>query len=88
MHLTRQNNNRIRRAPHSWLIAATVGLFFGITLIASDRSVLAADIGIEAFRGHFVDAGISRTEASDYFGLTVRDFDITIVPTGGGFSIS
>jgi len=88
MPLTRQNTNHTRRAPHNWLIAATVGLFLGITLIASGRSVVAADIGIEAFRGHFVGAGISRTEASDYFGLTVRDFDITIVPAGDGFSIS
>lgn len=57
-------------------------------IIAGPRDGAAADLAIDAFYGHFQGAGISRSDASDYFGLTVRDFDVTIEPAENGFSVS
>lgn len=45
-------------------------------------------LSIEAFYGNFQGSGIARTDSSDYFGLTLRDFDVTIRPEGAGISIS
>ncbi|MDP6474480.1 MAG: hypothetical protein QF449_13390 [Alphaproteobacteria bacterium] len=45
-------------------------------------------LSIEAFYGNFQGSGIARTDASDYFGLTLRDFDVTVRPHGAGIEIS
>ena len=45
-------------------------------------------LSIEAFCGHFQGSGIARSDASDYFGLTLRDFDVTVRPEGSGISIA
>lgn len=52
--------------------------------------VQAADtLAIEAFYGNFRGSGISRSDVSDYFGLTVRDLDVTIESAaGGGFTVA
>ena len=89
MHMTlprphRGRPRRLRRLIVLPVLAAA--LVFGA--LAGGRSVSAADLAIEAFHGHFVGAGISRTDASDYFGLTVRDFDVVIKPAGNGFSVA
>ena len=55
---------------------------------ATPRAGAAEQLSIEAFYGNFQGSGIARTDASDYFGLTLRDFDVTVRPEGAGISIS
>jgi len=51
--------------------------------------VRAADtLSIEAFFGNYRGSGISRSDVSDYFGLTVRDLDVTIEGAGNGFTVA
>ena len=49
---------------------------------------VAEDLALEAFHGTFQGSGIARSDVSDYFGLTVRDLDVTMAPAGAGFSIT
>ena len=55
---------------------------------AAPGAKAAEQLSIEAFYGNFQGSGIARTDTSDYFGLTLRDFDVTIRPEGAGISIS
>ena len=48
---------------------------------------LAADIKLAGFFGTFKGNGVSENRDSLYFGVTVRDLDVTIEPAGKGFSI-
>lgn len=48
----------------------------------------ADDLPIEAFYGTFQGSGLARSDESDYFGLTMRDLDVTIGPAEGGVSVS
>jgi hypothetical protein len=71
---------------------AVLGAFAGLAalLIAllGQPGRAADDLSIEAFYGNFAGSGIARTDDSDYFGLTVRDFDVTIRPAPNGISVS
>ena len=55
---------------------------------AAPGAKAAEQLSIEAFYGNFQGSGIARTDASDYFGLTSRDLDVTIRPEGTGISIA
>jgi len=55
---------------------------------AAPGAKAAEQLSIEAFYGNFQGSGIARTDASDYFGLTSRNFDVTIRPEGTGISIA
>lgn len=59
-----------------------------ILLLGQPGRAAAGDLSIEAFYGNFAGSGIARSDDSDYFGLTVRDFDVTIRPAPNGLSIS
>lgn len=48
----------------------------------------AADLPIGAFFGTFKGGGIAENRDSVYFGVTVRDFDVSIQPEGNGFRVT
>ena len=49
---------------------------------------LAQESGpITAFYGQWQGSGLSQTSDSAYFGMTARDFDVTLRPAGTGFSV-
>ena len=68
--------------------AAIAVLALVILWSAAPGAKAAEQLSIEAFYGNFQGSGIARTDASDYFGLTLRDFDVTVRPEGTGISIS
>ena len=70
------------------LTSATLVLVIVLLWGAVPGAKAAEQLSIEAFYGNFQGSGIARTDASDYFGLTLRDFDVTIRPEGSGISIS
>jgi hypothetical protein len=47
----------------------------------------AKDYKLAAFFGTFKGNGVSENRDSIYFGTTVRDLDVTIQPTGKGFTV-
>lgn len=49
--------------------------------------VAAEDLPIKAFFGTWSGSAIANNRDSLYFGVTVRDIDVTIAPTAGGFHI-
>jgi hypothetical protein len=48
----------------------------------------AEQLSIEAFYGNFQGSGMASSDSSDYFGLTLRDLDVTVRPEDGGVSIA
>jgi hypothetical protein len=50
-------------------------------ILASDGAQ-AADLGIKAFFRNFQGGGVAENDDSLYFGVTARDFDVDIQPTG------
>lgn len=48
----------------------------------------AEPLSIKAFYGKFTGSGIAKNADSLYFGVTERDFDVTIEPNGSGFSVA
>ena len=70
------------------LTSAAVVLALVLLSSAMPGAKAAEQLPLEAFYGNFQGSGIARTDASDYFGLTLRDFDVTIRPQGAGMSIS
>ncbi len=68
------------------LAAAAVALILLCGAVPGARA--GETLSIEAFYGNFQGSGIARSDASDYFGLTLRDFDVTVRPEGGGISIA
>ncbi|MBT3171225.1 MAG: hypothetical protein HN333_07325 [Rhodospirillaceae bacterium] len=69
-------------------IIAVAALVFILLSGVMPGAHAAEQLSIEAFYGNFRGAGIARSDASDYFGLTLRDFDVTVKPEGAGISIS
>lgn len=49
--------------------------------------VRAQDLPLAAFFGSFKGGGVSENRDSIYFGVTVRDFDVTIQPADQGFKV-
>jgi hypothetical protein len=48
----------------------------------------AQDLSPAAFYGTFQGSGFAEDQDSIYFGTTVRDLDVVIAPSGGGFSVT
>lgn len=66
-------------------VAALVFILWGAAMPGAQA---AEQLSIEAFYGNFKGSGIARSDASDYFGLTLRDIDVTVRPEGAGISIA
>ena len=65
-------------------------IVLGLALFAAAVSGGRADaenIKLAGFFGTFKGNGISETKDSIYFGVTVRDLDVKIEPSGDGFAI-
>ena len=60
----------------------------GVLTLLISGSAAAADLNIKAFFGKFQGGGVAENEDSLYFGVTARDFDVTVAPNGDGFSVS
>ncbi|MBM3559608.1 MAG: hypothetical protein FJX53_07000 [Alphaproteobacteria bacterium] len=56
-------------------------------LAAAPLPAAAQDLNIAAFHGRFQGSGVSENADSLYFGVTVRDFDVTLGPDGAGFFV-
>ena len=65
-------------------LVVAVGL---IVLAAVAAPARAQDLAINAFYGTFNGSGIAENADSLYFGVTVRDLDVTIGPDGAGFFV-
>jgi len=66
--------------------------FFGIAMmlavaLALAPSAGARDLSIKAFYGTYSGSGIANSKDSLYFGITMRDIDVTIRPQGRGFRV-
>ncbi len=72
------------------------GMLVGVVLLAllGLKDALAQSaLPIEAFKGRFVGSGVAQNDFSDYYGMTVRDLDVTISTggagsAGGGFTVA
>jgi hypothetical protein len=70
-------------------ILATIlatGLAAGLWLAAGGLAA-AQDLSIRAFKGTWGGSAVANNRDSLYFGVTIRDLDVTITPTTGGFKI-
>jgi hypothetical protein len=67
------------------LIGLGVALLAGVALSSGHAD--AENIKLSGFFGTFKGNGISETKDSHYFGVTVRDLDVKIEPSGDGFAI-
>jgi hypothetical protein len=56
--------------------------------IFSAGAAQAQDLRPAAFFGTFQGSGFAEDNDSIYFGTTVRDLDVIIAPSGGGFSVT
>jgi hypothetical protein len=56
-------------------------------LLAASAGARAADHDIKAFFGTFQGGGVANDADSLYFGVTARDFDFQIAPSGNGFEV-
>ncbi len=64
-----------------------LGSILLFTLVAAATQAAAVNLPFKAFFGTYGGTGISRTDADAFFGLTVRDLDVTIQPAKNGFTI-
>ncbi len=69
----------MRQAPLLVMIGTALAL-----LVAAANPARAQTLPLDAFFGTFEGTGLARSDVSDYFGLTVRDLDVTIGPAAGG----
>lgn len=56
-------------------------------LVLPLASTAAKDLKLDAFFGTFKGSGVAENKDSLYFGVTVRDLDVTIQKAGQGFDI-
>ncbi len=59
----------------------------GLLLLWLAAPAAGQELPISAFFGTFKGGGVAENRDSIYFGVTVRDFDVTIRPAGEGFSV-
>ena len=69
-----------------------LGIFKFFTVLclfcgASLSPGIAQDLPLGAFFGSFKGGGVAENRDSIYFGVTVRDLDVTIQPKGQGFKV-
>ena len=69
------------------LAISRTSLLAVLALIVLVSPVRAQDLTIAAFFGTFKGGGVAENRDSIYFGITVRDFDVSIRPAGNGFSV-
>ena len=58
-----------------------------ICLLLAPVPAAAQDLPLAAFFGNFKGGGISENRDSIYFGVTLRNFDVSIQPEGSGFRV-
>lgn len=58
-----------------------------LVLLVGSIPAFAADLPIDAFYGRYQGSGIAENRDSLYFGVTVRDLDVSIGPEGTGFFV-
>lgn len=67
----------------------TAAIAVAVALMASGGAwAQGTDLTVAAFFGTFKGGGIAENRDSIYFGVTVRDFDVSIQPEGGGFRVT
>ena len=66
--------------------AMAAGLAAGLTLAAGGMAA-AQDLSIRAFKGTWGGSAVANNRDSLYFGVTIRDLDVTITPNAEGFRI-
>lgn len=67
------------------LIKICAVVWLSVTLWAAPA--MAENLPLGAFFGSFKGGGVAENRDSIYFGVTVRDFDVTIKPDGEGFRV-
>ncbi|MDH3235955.1 MAG: hypothetical protein OEQ29_20725 [Alphaproteobacteria bacterium] len=63
-----------------------IGIAAGLWLAATGLAA-AQDISIRAFKGTWGGSAVANNRDSLYFGVTIRDLDVTITPSAEGFQI-
>ena len=66
---------------------ATVALV-AVAMFGVAPAVVAEDLPIAAFAGHFSGTGIAKDEISEAVDDTLRNIDVIITPDGDGFALS
>ena len=67
------------------LLRASLVLFACLTMAPA---AVAKDLAIKAFYGTYSGSGIANSKDSLYFGITMRDLDVTVRPADGkGFTV-
>ncbi len=70
------------------MIKSLMALVLAVLLLAAPtQQSNAQQLPVDAFYGNFTGTGIAENSDSLYFGVTVRDLDVTIGPEGTGFYI-
>ncbi len=64
-----------------------IGLAILPALLLPFAPAVSQDLKLDAFFGTFKGSGVAENKDSLYFGVTVRDLDVTIQPAGDGFDI-
>ena len=67
------------------LIIAVIVTAFGLSLVSPLTA--AENTSIKSFYGTFKGSGIAENSDSLYFGVMIRDFDVTIGPSSSGFDV-
>ena len=67
------------------IVAGALALSLWLTLSAA---AAAQDLSIRAFTGQWGGSAVANNRDSLYFGVTIRDLDVTITPKAGGFAIA
>ena len=67
--------------------ALALALWLGFST-AMTATAAAQDISIRAFKGQWGGSAVANNRDSLYFGVTIRDLDVTITPKVGGFTIA
>lgn len=78
--LSENGKHKMKRLTAILLVLCTA-------LMAATPAFSAEDIKLAGFFGTFKGNGVSENRDSLYFGVTVRDLDVTIEPAGKGFTI-
>lgn len=67
------------------IVAGALALTLWLALSAA---AAAQDISIAAFKGRWGGSAVANNRDSHFFGVTIRDLDVTITPKAGGFTIA
>lgn len=66
---------------------SVVSILVAVIVFVATAPARAQDLDVSAFYGTFAGSGIAENADSLYFGVTVRDLDVTIGPDGDGFFV-